>query len=144
MRRSPPRPHSVFVCVCMFQRLCRSPAACSEAVCTDGNHYYQLQLGTSDHNTPHNNYCYSLQLDTPPHISPRRTAAVSVSSRGERCSLIVSMGRRQGRRRRRDPLLSGAASTSAVKTSAGVLIAQRAEVHPYRSVNELRPNERKS
>lgn len=53
-------------CVCMFRCRCQSPAACSEAVCTDGNHYYQVQLGTSDHNTPHNNYCYSLQLG--PHL----------------------------------------------------------------------------
>lgn len=45
---------SVYICVCVLHySLCLL-----QAVYTDWNHYYQLQLGTTHYNIPHNNYCY--------------------------------------------------------------------------------------
>lgn len=62
------------VCVCVSLSMSQHSLCLLRAVYTDWNHYYQLQLGTTHHNIPHNNYCYQLQLD-PIHHNGLNTIA---------------------------------------------------------------------
>lgn len=48
----------IYVCVCVCLSVSQQSFCLIQAVYTDWNHYYQLQLGTTHHNIPHNNYCY--------------------------------------------------------------------------------------